>query len=169
MTMVVQQGFAAYNARKTHRDDMEARSRTARELADQYRAENEKLRYQTELEAAKVRLLVEQRQMQLATEQNTQLETMRGFFTRQHLEQLASKKETERMQAEVNSTLDRKMDQIHVLVNSNMTAAMERELYALQANLILLNETIALKVSMGLGQTRVLRPELSEPVPVCGD
>jgi hypothetical protein len=51
------------------------------------------------------------------------------------------------------------LSQIHTLVNSNMTAAMESELDARKSNLILLEETISLKKSAGAeptGETMVL-------------
>jgi hypothetical protein len=51
------------------------------------------------------------------------------------------------------------LSQIHTLVNSNMTAAMESELDARKSNLILLEETISLKRSAGAeptGETMVL-------------
>lgn len=148
MTVVVQQAFSAYNVRKAHRDDMEERDNRARALAASYVAENEKIRLQTDLRAVEVRLLVEQRQLEITKEQ-----------ARQTMLLLANTKDTQ-LTAEITKEIlgthketaeivDAKLDQIHTLVNSNMTAAMESELYAHKANRVLLDEAVGSKRALG--------------------
>lgn len=168
LTVVVQQGFSSYNARKAHRDDMEERNKRAFELAGTYAAENEKLRLQTELRAIEVRLLVEQRQLEITKEQ-----------TRQTILLLANTKDT-KLTAEMTKELlgaqkdaaeivDAKLNQIHTLVNSNLTAAMESELSAHKANRALLVEAVEAKQALGqdpdeetLGMINTVKVKIAE-------
>jgi hypothetical protein len=171
MTMLVQQGFTAYNARKQHRDDLEDRDLKAKELAAQYAAENEKLRHQTELRAIEVRLLLEQRQASMTDQQNKHADQMKSMLmlNREATEAVgkrlddesAALKVTNVARRERNVTTDSKLDQIHTLVNSNMTAAMESELEARRASFILLQETIELKIKIGIPETEESKNQVS--------
>lgn len=154
LTMVVQQGFSAYNLRKLHRDDIEDRTSKAKELAEQYKRENEKTLNLTELRAHEVRLLVEQRQLEAMREQREHMDSMKEFIARQGTE---SKEDNTRVIAHQKNTewkTESKLDEIHTLVNSNMTAALESELSAHKASLALLEETITLKNDLGTAPSR---------------
>lgn len=51
--------------------------------------------------------------------------------------------------AKTAKTSDKKLDEIHILVNSNMTAAMQAELDARIGQLLLMKEVIELKKALG--------------------
>lgn len=61
-TMLTQQLFASWNQGRRHREELESRAQVATLARAQLDSEAEKLRLQTELRAAEVRLLLEQRQ-----------------------------------------------------------------------------------------------------------
>jgi len=85
-------------------------------------------------------------------------------------QRMVEKREDWRRQDEVaarlvkaNAVTDHKLDEIHVLVNSNLTAAMQSELNSLQGQLALMNKLSALTGETAVDPTvEVIEARISE-------